>query len=621
MKNTCYGNDIESGSNEKIYIIAELGINHEGSLFLAKKLIDEAFSSGVDAIKFQYRNLLNAYSADAKEIGDEMLKAEIHKNYISPEGIMDLHFYAKSQGLDSGISFFDVIDTRDFSSSLDQFDFFKIPSAELMNVELINFLLSFKNLVYISTGCHSEAEIEKVFSSLRGDNWVPLHCISNYPTMAQNARLGYITHLQKKWDKSVGYSSHDDDWAVCLFAMQLGATVIERHITLNKDGDGLDHTSSSTPDEFSRMSFFAKNIDVLNKGDSPRVINQGELLNRQNLGRSFYAKANIKKGTVLNLEDLDYRSPGVGLNKANIGDFIERKTLKELKIGGVISESLFNTPPQLTDEAIKFARENKIAIPVRLHDIEGIESSFPVGAYEFHLSFEEVKSNIAINNFSSDNYYSVHLPDYISPTLLMDPFSESAEQRKESLYILDKTTEFAKRLQELTNTKVPIVGSFSLVHTNNENFFDNYKSLLDKYVNLDIAIMPQWLPPIAWYFGGSVKLDVMNNLNDITYLKNLNIPICMDFCHLIMCKNYDQLPAANAIDMLSHNIKHIHIADAVGVDGEGVAFGEGESENIEIIRKAFDYDCMKVIEVWQGHLNEGAGFRNALLDLKKLYNE
>jgi N-acetylneuraminate synthase len=621
MNNAYSEQNFDNGKSEKIYVIAELGINHDGSLELAKKLIDQAFLSGANAIKFQYRNLLNAYSEDAKEIGDEMLKAEIHKNYISPEDIMELHFYAKNQCLDSGISFFDVSDIRDFGSNIDQFDFFKIPSAELMNVDLINFLLNLNKNVYISTGCHSEVEIEKVFTSLKGENWVPLHCISNYPTMSQNARLGYITYLQNKWNKGAGYSSHDDDWAVCLLAMQLGAVIIERHITLDKCGDGLDHTSSSTPDEFAQICFFAKHISSLVKGNTPRVVNQGELLNRQNLGRSFYAKSDIEKGKILSFDDLDYRSPSIGLNKSNISGFIGRETIKELKSGAVVSESFFDHPLELTDEAIEFARKNKVALPVRLHDIEEIESSFPIGAYEFHLSYEEAKSKRDTTKYSSSNYYSVHLPDYISPTLLMDPFSRSAEQRKESLFILDKTVELTKKLQDITGENVTIVGSFSLVHSNNESFFDDYKLLLDKYTGLGVSIMPQWLPPIAWYFGGSVKLDVMNSLGDIDYLKKLNIPICMDFCHLIMCKNYDGLPAARVIDMLSENIGHIHIADAVGIDGEGIAFGDGEPENVDIIRKAFDYNCMKVIEVWQGHLNEGAGFRSALLALKKLYNE
>jgi len=603
----------------EVYIIAELGINHDGSLKLAKELIDSAAASGAHAIKYQYRNLLNAYSEESKEIGDELLKSEINKNYIAPEDILTLHGYAKSKGLDSGISFFDLEDIKDFSMSLPEFDFFKIPSAELMNVELINFLLATEKQVYISTGCHTESEIEFVFNSLQVDNWLPLHCVSNYPTMSQNARLGYITHLKNKWKKEVGYSSHDDSWEVCLLAMQLGAVVIERHITFDRCGDGLDHSSSSTPDEFEKISFFSSRIHGLMKGDSPRIVNQGELLNRQNLGRSYYANVDLKEGHKINFKDLSYRSPCVGLNKSNIEKFVDKKLLKPVKKGAVLSESLFKPKEKLSDDVIEFATRSKLALPVRLHDLNMVESSFPIGSYEFHLSFEEVKSNINTSLFNSDNNYSVHLPDYITPTLLMDPFSVDAGQKKESLLVLDQTVDFTKKLQDLTGKDVPIVGSFSLVHGTKESFFYEYSKLLDKYKAGGVHIMPQWLPPIAWYFGGSIKLEIMNGKADIDYIKNFKIPICMDFCHLIMCKNYGDFSAKEAVSSLSQNIKHIHIADAVGIDGEGISFGKGEPENIKLIKDAFNYDCLKVIEVWQGHLDEGAGFKKALNDLKRIY--
>lgn len=131
--------------------------------------------------------------------------------------------------------------------------------------------------------------------------------------------------------------------------------------------------------------------------------------------------------------------------------------------------------------------------------------------------------------------------------------------------------------------------------------------------------MPQWLPPIAWYFGGSVRLHAMNDLRDAELLSQHQLPVCLDVCHMIMGRNCYGFSAADLMGYLAPLVHHLHIADAAGIDGEGLAIGEGEPENIELFRRAFDFDCLKVIEVWQGHLDQGAGFRKALIKLEELY--
>ena len=281
-----------------VKIIAEIGINHDGVIKKAIELIDLSYESGANAIKFQYRNLDNSYSDNAKEIGDEMLSKEIIRNYLSPDQLIDLTKYASDLGLEVGISFFEKEDIQDFGNKIKFFDFFKTPSAELTNNELIHALLKLNKHLYISLGAHNEVEVTSALEKLPKEGWTPMHCISNYPVTLKNARLGYITFLQDKWGMDVGYSSHDDDWEVCLLAMQMGVSVIERHITLNRAADGLDHSSSSTPNHFKKMANFANAMPIMLAGNSPRSANQGELLNRQNLGRSYYAKDNFAKDPI-----------------------------------------------------------------------------------------------------------------------------------------------------------------------------------------------------------------------------------------------------------------------------------------------------------------------------------
>jgi len=606
----------------EIKIIAEIGINHDGLYEKAADLVSAAAGAGAHAVKFQYRNLDNAYSsASSREIGDEILLREIRKTFLLPEKILGLSRLARELSLETGISFFDKQDLQDFGTSISEFDFFKLPSAELTNKPLIDSLLTKGRHLYISTGGHTEAEIEAAFGRLPRTGWSPMHCISNYPLSLQNAKLGYISHLRSRWHCDVGYSSHDDHWEACLLAMQLGATVIERHITLDRDAEGLDHSSSSTPDEFAKIAVFANELDLLVAGDSPRVPNQGELLNRQNLGRSFFAAGDLPAGHVLLSEDLVYRSPNVGLNHLDIDSYLGRPLRQAVTKGASVGRSLFEHKPELPDCVIEFARSAGLALPVRLHDSESIQSQFPVGAFEFHLSFTEVLSDIDVSGIDPRNRYSIHLPDYINSTQLIDPFSKDAEQSAGSMRILERTVELSERLQALPKMDVPIVGSFSVVHGSRESFFDQYADLFERYQARGVLILPQWLPPIAWYFGGSVHLHTMNDLRDAELLKQHELPVCLDICHMIMGRNYYGFSATNLLEDLAPLVGHLHLADAAGIDGEGLEFGDGEPENVELFRRAFAFDCMKVIEVWQGHLDQGVGFRRALLRLEELYGQ
>jgi sialic acid synthase SpsE/sugar phosphate isomerase/epimerase len=605
----------------KCFIIAEIGINHNGEKSKAIKLIESAKESGADAIKFQYRNLENAYSNLAKEIGDEILSREINKCFLAPKVLIELTQLAKKLNLKVGISFFDEKDILDFGKEIELFDFFKLPSVELTNLSLIDTLIKLDKHLYISLGAHNEEEIDGVLGILPESGWTPMHCVSNYPVHSQNAQLGYIKYLMEKWNCNVGYSSHDEDWEICLLAINMGISVIERHITLDQTGDGLDHSSSSTPSHFKKISKFINYLPKILAGNSPRIPNQGELLNRQNLGRSYFPIKNFKKGHFLKMSDLVYRSPNTGLDKASIKNYLNKPTYYNIKKGEVINSSLFEETMPISDEIIHLSKKIGLSLPVRFHDLKNIERLFPIGAFEFHLSFKEVLSKIDSSHINRTNKYSIHLPDYINPTNLIDPFSANIEHRALSLKIIDRTAEFAKKLQQKTGKNVPVVGSFSTVHNTREDFYIDYFKLLNKYSQQDVSIFLQWLPPIAWYYGGSVKLNVMNHLKDVEYIKKYKLGICLDICHMILGRNFYDFSADQMIDSLSDNIQHIHIADATGIDGEGMAIGTGDPKNMSLIKKSMNYNCMKVVEVWQGHLDNGAGFRKALTKLTKIYEK
>ncbi len=602
-------------------IIAELGINHDGSETNARFLIDAAAKAGAWGIKFQYRNLANTYVDGANQIGDEILRKEIVRNYLTPEQILNLCEHSIQLGVKPGISFFTPEDTDDFGSDIEIFDFFKIPSVEFTNARLVERIESFGKAGLISTGAYTEAVIAKTLEKLDREKWIPLHCVSNYPVALTSPKLGYLKHLERLWGAPVGYSSHDDHWETCLLALQLGAQIIERHITADKTAEGLDHSSSSTPDEFERLVLFAENMDLILSGDGTRIPNQGELLNLQNLGRSYYAKANISEGDAVTPDKLQLRSPRTGLGQEEIDGLIGRPAVRPLYPGDVVDKSTFELPPALDDEVLIFARDNKLSLPVRFHDFENLEQRFPIGRFEFHLSFGDIEKIENAPTLGKGNQYSIHLPDYVSSTLLMDPFSPDHSQQTASRKIIDRTADFAKKLQDLTGSDVPVVGSFSVVHGNLESFFDQHAYLIEGHRSRGVSILPQWLPPVAWYFGGAVRLEAMNNVADIQQIKRLSLPICMDVCHLCMGDKVFDFKAADVVKDLAPYTQHVHIADAGGYDGEGLPFGEGDPENMDAMSAAMSLDCIKVIEVWQGHLHGGAGFAKALVDLKRLFDD
>lgn len=602
-------------------IIAEIGINHDGSYANAQKLIKLAFDAKLFAVKFQYRNLDNIYFNSSKEIGDEIISSEIDSNYLSPIEIYNLAKYAQELGLKVGISFFDQIDLNDFENRLSVFDFFKVPSVEFNNLLLINKLLSLGKYVYLSLGAQQEEEILRVFSELPENGWMPLHCVSNYPVSIQNPKLGYISYLKKLTGRPVGYSSHDSNWEVCILAMQQGATIIERHITLDKFADGLDHSSSSTIDEFKKLALFASNLKNIMSGSKPRNPNQGELLNLQNLGRSFYLKNNIEKRQFLKKEDLTYRSPKVGLDMSNIEEYLEKPLLINPSEGVPVVKSMFESVKKISDEVIYTSKKINLALPVRLHDYEAFEKLYPIGAFEFHLSFQEVMNHIDVSRINADNRYSVHLPDYINSTKLIDPFSENIDQKNQSIKLINRVSEFVEKLQDITGRMVPIVGSFSVVNCDKKTFYKNYKLFLEQFKDKNINILPQWLPPIAWYFGGSIDLSISNNQDDANLIKNNNIDICMDLGHMFLGRNYYKFDENALLNTLDKNIKHLHISDALGIDGEGFPVGVGGKQNMDVINSLLDKDCLKVIEVWQGHLNHGQRFKDELNTLSNIYNK
>ena len=455
-----------------------------------------------------------------------------------------------------------------------------------------------------------------------------MHCVSNYPLNPINSNIGYIERLKKIFPLNIiGYSSHESNIYNCVIALSKNIDYIERHFTIDKNAKGLDHTSSSDFDEMRDLCFYAKNYRIISQISHTKNINQGEKINIQNLGKSAVSSQKILKGQKINLKKIYYTAPKIGLSNFDLKKFVNIKLKKDLHPNNPITRDYFIKKKNLDIKSNFFLNNKKISIPVRPHDFIKMDNIFKIKNYEFHLSFNDVQkfnlNEIKKNSSLLNKFFSVHGPDYCSETDVLDIFSNNPQIQKKSKKLLFKTLNICKSIQKITNNQIYLIQSFSSL---NEQV-DKYKmySKINNFVRqiklkYNISILPQWLPPIAWYFGGSVKMHLFSNPDDLNFLKKIKLNICMDLSHFLMSCNFFGSNFAKLLNGHLNLFSHYHLSDAQGFDSEGLPLGEGDLliKYRKTIKKIINNDKIKVLETWQGHLNDGLIFKNEINKIVKL---
>ena len=305
-----------------VFIIAEAGVNHNGSLDLAKQLIDVAVEAGVDAVKFQTWKTENLVTSDAiqaeyqkqntqkEESQFDMLK----KLELSYDDFIELKKHCDKRG----IIFMSTPDEEESAHFLkDLQDVFKIGSGELTNIPFLRLIGSFGKKVILSTGMGNLGEIETAFNTLiesgtKKDNITLLHAISEYPAPFEQLNLKAIQTMKQAFDVEVGFSDHSLGIEAPIAAVALGASVIEKHFTLDKNMEGPDHKASLTPQELKEMVKAIRNVEKA-LGDGIKRAMPCEEKNKAVVRKSIVAKKEIKKGEIFNNENLTTKRVGDGL--------------------------------------------------------------------------------------------------------------------------------------------------------------------------------------------------------------------------------------------------------------------------------------------------------------------
>jgi len=599
----------------KIKVIAEIGINHNGEKLKAFKLLQKAYESGCWGVKFQYRS--DDFFAINDEMGSTLIREELEKSNLNKSWIPELIQKSNELGIAIGFSFFRVEDLEEFFSKDMKIDFIKIPSPEFRNINLIKEAKKYTDCIMISYGGGEENEIIKAISDsdLRETDIV-FHCISNYPIAIGNQQLSFLERLKKMTIAKTGYSSHDEDWEINLLAVTFGIEFIELHICESKNDIGLDISTSSEPSQIKKLTRILNSYDEILKCEK-RIPNQGEVLNVRNLGTSLYSNVNLKKGDRLKNTHFIGKSPRIGLSYEEFNNIEDKILTKDIRIGEpLLIEHFEETKFKLSENLIKFSNDKRISLPVRLHDFKLFKDIFNFKHYEFHFSYKEIY-HLAENGFSEllsiidkSLTISIHLPDYISKDELINPFSNKSKVKDISVLIINTCSELATEIKTKTGEECIILGSFSMNQFKTKaEFYSTFKKFIQRNEYKNNRIVAQWLPKKAWYFGGTVLVDLFCSKEDIDLCLEYDIPICLDIAHLILSANYYNENWKKWYDLLLPLCRHIHLSDAEGDDGEGVTFGQGDLHSKEEI---LDLDCIKVLEIWEGHHNSGKGFKEGL---------
>ncbi len=318
----------------KVFIIAEAGVNHNGSLQLAKQLVEAVIESGAGAVKFQTFKAEQVVSITAKRAeyqkrnmpGKNESQLEMIKRLeLGFEDFRELKKYCDQQKIIFLSSSFDL-ESVDFLDELDV-PYFKIPSGEITNLPLLRRIGRKHKPVILSTGMATLGEVEEAISVLNKagtENIILLHCTTNYPTLPEEVNLRAMITLKQAFGLPVGYSDHTMGFAVPVAAVALGAVVIEKHLTLSRQMEGPDHKASLEPAEFKNM---VESIQMIEKslGDGRKKPTADELQIMKVARRSLVAARDIQTGELITEDSIAIKRPGTGISPMFLDIVIGRK--------------------------------------------------------------------------------------------------------------------------------------------------------------------------------------------------------------------------------------------------------------------------------------------------------
>ena len=321
MQTVKLGN-VEVGAGCPPYIIAEVGSNHNGDMNLCRDLIEAAAEAGAHAVKFQSWTDKSLIAEEEYERNTEYADKKKHFGTLREmvtayQFTSDQHVQAHARCLESGIAFCSTPFSPEEVDLLELLDvpFFKIASMDVVHLPLLRYVARKKRPVVISTGMATLGEIERAVDTVRAEGneqIVLLHCVSIYPPEYETIHLRNMETLRRAFDCPVGFSDHTLGTAIPLAAIAVGASVIEKHFTLDQDMPGWDHAISANPEQMRTIVREGKNVFAA-LGSSRRTVSDAEMEKRKKFRRSLVARHALSRGHVLTTDDFGAKRPGTGV--------------------------------------------------------------------------------------------------------------------------------------------------------------------------------------------------------------------------------------------------------------------------------------------------------------------
>jgi N-acetylneuraminate synthase len=623
------------GPGEPCYIIAEVGVNHNGDLGLAKKLVDAAVQAGADAVKFQKRQLGQVYQ---QALLDHPRQGEQGLQYIVPllvefelpdDEFRELIEYCRLQGITDLCTPWDQTSV-DFLETLN-IPAYKIGSPDMTNFPLIEYVLKTCKPLLISTGMSAEDEIRRTlaFLAARNAEFALFHCVSTYPASPEEINLRFMQALRELSGRPVGYSGHDIGTAISLAAVAMGACMLERHLTLDRTMRGPDHSASLEPAMFAEQVRAVREVESA-LGVPHRWITRGELLNRRVLAKSLVAKKDIPAGTVVTRDMITSKSPGLGLSPQLVDELVGRRINQSLRRDDFFSEEDLRDPdhPHQLKPVDVGTRWGIIA---RFTDIDNLLPPFEragMSLLEFHVSDRDLDEGIEAFRPVKYSYdLVVHAPEYYHDHLI-DLCSADDEQRHWSIQRIQQTIDLVRKMAPWFRNAflhgprlVFHVGGMSPdgkaydVAVASERLLDSLRQLNTTGVDL----LLENLPPYPWYFGGRWFGYVLTDAeNTVQLCTESGLGLCFDISHAALeCYRSGASLLEFAQRCLPY-IHHVHASDGAGTSGEGLQIGEGQVNFVELMPVLVQNQPSLVPEIWMGHHQNGKGFQLALERLTEI---
>jgi sialic acid synthase SpsE/sugar phosphate isomerase/epimerase len=617
------------GDGYPTYVIAEIGVNHNGFLDLALELIDVAIDAGADAVKFQKRNLKSLYSKkylDNANSGEKTLRyllPILQQVELTDSNYYDIVEYCRKKGITFLCSAFDA-ESADFLEKLD-IPAYKVASADLTNLPLLDHLIKKGKPLILSTGMSrmEEVELTVAFLKERRAEFALLHCNSTYPAAFEDINLRFMNQL-RRFDVPVGYSGHERGIAVSTVAAALGASIIERHLTRDRTMDGPDHAASLEPQGFKKMVRDIQQVALALGTGEEKFISRGEILNREVLGKSLVAARRIQPGETITAELVTVKGPALGLSPQNYIHLV----------GRVASRIIEEDEPFLDrDLGITIDLDSEHVLPmeygftVRFHDFEEMLRYKP-HMLEFHFTDQDLDEHYPGKDFTENSAHPlklvVHAPEFWDRTLV-DLCALEERHRRGSVKLLQKTINLTREMAPyfVGTPKVVIhPGAMSLDHPihDKQALYANLARSVDELDAEGVELLLENLPPHPWYFGGQWLTNAFMDAYEIhDFLVSKGLNFCYDSSHHKLYCNWAKVDFYEQISVLLPYISHLHLSDGAGLDGEGLQIGEGAIDWVHFFKVVKDYQGTMIPEIWRGHQRQGEGFLIAIQRLSEAY--